>query len=153
MSEFSLEIQGVEKVLASLGALQARAGRVTVELSRDSALIIQSEVDSVFESSPSTTSGGTVYGGKTWASLTEAYLKQRPDRASGVLLRDQGELLNSLAVGGRGNVLTSDSDSITFGTALPKARGLQNKREFLFVTDGMTDAIARRWEQFIIEGS
>lgn len=152
MTEFSIEIQGVERVLANLAALEQRAERVTIELARDTGLIIQSEVDRVFESAPSTTSGGTVYGGKTWPSLTEAYLKRRPDRAGGQLLRDTGELLSSLTVDGKGNVLRSDSNSITFGTALPKGRGLRQKREFLFVTDGMVDAIATRWEQFIIEG-
>lgn len=151
MTDFSIEILGVQGVLDRLAGIQNRAANVTVELSRDTALIIQSEVDEVFNSAPSS-GGGTVYGGRTWVALTDAYLKQRPERQGGQILRDQGELLNSLTVGGRKNILRSDSDSITFGTALPKGRGLQNKREFLFVTDGMVDAIANRWEQFIIEG-
>jgi hypothetical protein len=152
MVAFSIELQGIQGVLDGLEKLQNRAKRVTIELQRDTALIIQSEVDQVFDSAPSGSSGGSVYGGVTWTSLTEAYMRRRPDRASGQLLRDTGELLQSLAVGGSGNILTSDADSLTFGTALPKAGGLRGKRDFLFVTDTMTELIAKRWESFIVEG-
>lgn len=152
MVAFSIELQGVQSVLDSLQKLQTRANRVTIELQRDTALIIQSEVDQVFDSAPSGSSGGSVYGGATWPSLTEAYMKRRPDRASGQLLRDTGELLQSLAVGGSGNILQADAESITFGTALPKAAGLRHKREFLFITDTMVELIANRWEEFVLEG-
>jgi phage gpG-like protein len=152
VTEFSVEVLGVQGVLDRLAKIQGRAANVTTELLRDTGLIIQSEVDEVFNSSPGTESGGTVQGGRTWPALTDAYLKQRPDRRGGQILRDTGELLGSLTVGGKRNILTANSDTLTFGTALPKGRGLQKKREFLFVTDSMTSAIANRWEQFIVEG-
>lgn len=106
-------------------------------------MIVQSEVDEVFNSAPGVRSSGSVYNGETWDELTEAYLKARPIREGGQQLRDTGELLQSLQVGGGGNVLTSDSDSITFGSNLPKARGLQNKRPFLVATETMAELVAK----------
>lgn len=150
--QISITVAGIEAVLAELAAVQQRTGNVTTDLARDTGLIIQAEVDQVFESAPPTESGGTVYGGKTWAKLTDLYLARNPKRIGGQIYRDSGELLGSLAVGGEGNILQADGDSLTFGSALPKAAGLQDQREFLFPTDAMEENIARLWENYVAQG-
>lgn len=152
MAAFEIDFAGIEQALAAIAQVQQRAGSVGNAVLRDTGLIIQSEVDQVFATSPSTTSGGTVYGGEVWDRLTDAYLKRRRDRVGGQILRDTGELLNSLAVGGGGNILQSGGNTVTFGSALPKARGLQRDRPFLFATDTMARIVAKRWELYVTEG-
>jgi hypothetical protein len=149
---FTIEVAGIEAALATIAKLQQRAQGVTVDLARDTGLIIQAEVDEVVNTAPAGATGGSVYGGKTWAALTDAYLQRRPDRATGQIYRDTGELLNSLSLGGKGNLLQADSDQLTFGSALPKAGRLQQLREYLFITDSMVNAIAARWELYVREG-
>jgi phage gpG-like protein len=148
MSEISLKITGIEQALAQLSRLQQRAATVTTALARDTGLVIQGEVDEIFNSAPGS-GGGSVAEGVTWPALTEAYLKRRPDRRSGQILRDTGELLNSLTVGGAGNILQVDADSLTFGSALPKSGRLNRDRQYLFITNSMTAAVTRLWEKHV----
>jgi phage gpG-like protein len=148
----NIEVQGIEGVLTELAQLQNRSARVTTALARDTGLVIQAEVDEVFDTAPDTVTGGNVYGGKNWKALSNAYLKRRPERVGGQIYRDSGELLQSLTVGGAGNLLQSNSDTVTFGTALPKAGRLQKDRNFLFATPAMVEAVARLWEDYIAKG-
>jgi hypothetical protein len=62
---------------------------------------MEADVDERFNSAPSTTSGGPVYGGATWVALSESTLKGNPRRRSGKLLRDTGELLQSFTSSGQ----------------------------------------------------
>lgn len=149
---FDIQIEGVAEALGDLEAIQGRIKSVVPDLARDTALIVQGEVDEIFNSAPSTTSGGSVYGGKTWSRLTDAYLAQRPDRIDGQIYRDTGALLNSLSLGEEGNIFDSDGSSVTFGTSLPKAGPLNKQREFLFPTDAMVESIAALWKHYIVTG-
>jgi phosphatidylserine decarboxylase len=145
-------ISGLTEIKQLLEQMNTRANRVVLDTQNESGRVIQNEVAKVFQSSPSTTSGGTVYGGKTWKSLSEAYLKQRPDRASGQIYIDTGALLRSLQVGGSGTVLVALPDSIEFGTDLVKAAPLQKAREFLFETEPMARELGALWSGYIVEG-
>lgn len=158
MVAFSIAIDGIDGVIKALGGISRRRQNLTKALQRDTGLIIQSEVDQIFDSAPGS-GGGTVYGGETWVGLSAAYMKRRPDRASGQILRDTGELLQSLSVGGAGNILQSSQGEIVFGSSLPKAAGHNNgipgrlpQRKFLFITEGMVTAVAKRWEIYLLEG-
>lgn len=96
-------------------------------------LLIQEDVDTRFNSAPLTEVGGEVYGGVQWRSLSESYLVQNPRRFGGQILRDTGELQQSLTAEGHPYGVFNVTDSeIVFGTALVKASRLQRDRPFIF---------------------
>jgi phage gpG-like protein len=159
MVAFSIAVTGAPQVAEALSGIISRRDAIPTALLRDTGLIIQSEVDQIFDSAPGA-GGGAVYGGEAWVGLSAAYLKRRPNRASGQILRDTGELLQSLSVGGSGNILQGSQNQIVFGTSLPKAAEHQNgipgrlpSRKFLFITAGMAAAVQERWTQFVLEGT
>lgn len=149
---FTIEITGLEKVLDTLDKLSQRASDIR-PIANTIGLIAQGDVDERFNSSPGVRQGGQVYGGVTWDSLTEAYLRANPRREGGQIMRDTGELLNSFTVGGKGNVFEAQATQITFGSALPKATGLHRKRPILVVHDDLVQAIAAAMEAWIVEGT
>lgn len=104
--------------------------------------LLQSDVDERFRSAPAVRVTGKAYGGVVWENLTEAYLKRNPRREGGVQLRDTGELAQSFQVGGYGNVAEVSPTELTFGTSLPKARGLAARRPLIVVHDELVEAIA-----------
>ena len=148
---FDIQITGLTEALQLFDGIKQRSGDLR-PVGTTIGLLIQSDVDERFNSAPGTESGGSVYGGLSWAALSEAYLKSRPDRRGGQILRDTGELLSSFTIGGRGNVFRPDSNSVTFGSALPKARGLNKKRPMLAVHPPLVDAVARAILAYIAEG-
>lgn len=96
-------------------------------------LLIQEDVDTRFNSAPLTEVGGEVYGGVQWRSLSESYLVQNPRRFGGQILRDTGELQQSLTAEGHPyGVFNATESEIVFGTALAKASRLQRDRPFIF---------------------
>ena len=96
-------------------------------------LLIQEDVDTRFANAPLTEVGGEVLGGVQWRSLSEAYLVQNPRRYGGQILRDTGELQQSLTAEGHPYGVFEVTDSeIVFGTALIKASRLQRDRPFIF---------------------
>lgn len=110
-------------------------------LAQDIYLVVQADVDERFNSSPAVRSGGVVYGGALWPALSSAYLARNPRREGGQILRDEGELLNSFQVGDAGNIAEAQSDRAIFGSALPKARGLQEDRPMLFVHEELANSV------------
>lgn len=106
-------------------------------------LLLQEDADDRFESSPPVETGGNVSGGAYWAGLSEEYLGANPRRLGGQILRDTGELQQSLTSEGHPyNVFGVDNESIVFGTALAKAERLQKKRKFLFWHDALLEKVA-----------
>jgi phage gpG-like protein len=148
-----LSSTSLNAISADFAKIESRSRNAANNLKRDVALIFQSETDEVFASAPRGSSGGSVYGGSgvVWSKLSDAYLARRPDRASGQILRDTGTLLNSLQVGGGGNILESDGNSIRFGTSLIKAGRLNRDRPFLFITQAMAAAIAKLYERYLLD--
>lgn len=138
-----IAVTGLDNVLIRLAQSEARLGDLS-STAPDVALVLQSEVDRVFESAPRGSSGGAVYGGQTWSSLTDAYLAQKPDRASGQIYRDTGALQQSMGV------LEASGNAIVFGTTLTKASRLQRLRPFLFVTDGMVQGVQNVWSAYVV---
>ena len=112
-------------------------------------LMMQEDVDTRFANAPLTEVGGEVYGGVQWRSLSESYLVQNPRRFGGQILRDTGELQQSLTTEGSPyGVFEVTESEIVFGTALIKASRLQRDRPFIFWHPILLEKIANyliRW--------
>ncbi len=107
-------------------------------------LILQADVDYRFLHAPATESGGEVYGGEKWEALSDAYLVARPERRGGQILRDTGELMQSLTASGSPyQVFSVTRTDFVFGTALAKAAPLQKKRPFLFWHPQLIEEVAK----------
>lgn len=106
-------------------------------------LILQQDVDYRFETAPPTETGGIVYGGAQWSSLSEAYMIDNPRRYGGQILRDSGELQQSLTNEASPYSVYDVSESyLVFGTSLAKAGRLQKKRPFLYWHTSLVEKIA-----------
>lgn len=106
-------------------------------------LILQEDVDLRFESSPLTETGGIVYGGVQWASLSEAYMAANPRRYGGQILRDTGELQQSFTAYGSPYQIYDVAESyLVFGSALAKASKLHRKRPIVFWHNLLLEKIA-----------
>lgn len=101
--------------------------------------ILVADVDERFNSAPRVRAGGVVYGGAMWPALSDPYLVANPRREGGQILRDTGELQQSFT--GDGKIYNVARNEIEFGTALPKARGLQRKRPMLFIHGELLEEI------------
>lgn len=141
MASTTIEIseEGLAEAIAALHTLTTPVN--FTDLATDLALIAQADVDERFNRAPAVRSGGVVYGGESWPALTDPYLKANPRREGGQILRDEGELLNSFQVGDQYHISEATPNSVTFGSSLPKARGLQEKRPMLFVHDELADTV------------
>lgn len=152
---FRIDTSDLEELRKNI-ELSARRLKNLRPIARDTALVAQADVDERFDTAPSTTTGGTVYGGKQWAPLTEAYLKSYErrnngrNRRGGKLLNDTGELLQSFTIGGKGNIFNSTADAIEFGSGLAKAAGLQNKREMLFEHPELVEQVTELWTAYFL---
>ena len=118
--------------------------------------IFQSDVDRRFQSAPSVNQGGVVYGGEIWPRVEEEYLRRNPRRIGGQLLRDTGELQQSFTIGSRGNFYDVSNDSVTFGSTLPKARGLDSgrgnprkARPLIFAHDQLADELTNAYIGYV----
>ena len=106
-------------------------------------LLIQEDVDLRFQSSPATETGGEVLGGEYWEALSPEYLLARPIRRNGQILRDTGELLQSMtAAGNPYEVFNVTETELVFGTSLAKASRLQRSRPFLFWHPALLEKVA-----------
>lgn len=130
--KLEIDTSELDKLTKKLGGIKVKAQDIQ-DASEGIRLLMQEDVDLRFQNAPNTMTGGEVYGGGYWRELSEGYLRQRPDRVNGQLLRDTGELLQSMTVSGHPyHVFSSTESEIVFGTALGKAQKLQRDRPFLF---------------------
>jgi phage gpG-like protein len=151
MSFITIDSASLSSILIELGAISVRASDIS-PAATDVALGIQSYTDEVFNSAPSTNSGGIVFNGENWESLKPATLKaNKGRRQGGKILRDTGALLNSLQVNGADNILQSGRDFVEFGTNLPQAAN-NATRPFLVHTEEQTKIITAILESYILDG-
>jgi phage gpG-like protein len=146
-----IDVQFLAQTIGTIEGIGQRAQNIA-PVARNVALVCQADVDERFNSSPGVRSTGTVYGGATWERLSESYLKSNPRREGGRQLRDSGQLLQSFQVGKRGNIVQGASDSIVFGSSLPKARYNQRRRPMLFVHPELVRQVARTIELYLVKG-
>jgi hypothetical protein len=132
MATVTLQISGLKQAIANLKGLEGRLANFS-GITRDLMLAVQADVDERFASAPDVQAGGIVFGGVDWPHLSDAYLNRNPRRIGGAILRDTGELQQSYGLGGTGNVAIARPTEIIFGSNLPKARGLANKRPQIVV--------------------
>ncbi len=125
--EVTIKIDGLKEAIAHLSELGRRTQNVA-PIARDIFLLCQADVDERFNRAPRTESGGQTYGGVYWAPLSEKYMNRNPRRRGSQLLRDTGELQQSYGIGGTGNVALARPDQIVFGSNLPKAGWLANRK-------------------------
>lgn len=115
-------------------------------------LLMQEDVDTRFANAPAVETGGEVLGGVYWRSLSESYLAQNPRRYGGQVLRDTGELQQSLTAEGHPyNVFEVTDSEIVFGTALIKASRLQRDRPFIFWHPLLLEKIANYLVSYIVQ--
>jgi len=152
MSRFiQIDFSQLSNILTDLQKVGDRAADLK-PVARLVALVISSYTDEVFNSAPSTESGGTVFNNEVWEKLKPATLKAKNGRRrGGKILRDTGALLNSLQVNGASNFFASGNDFIEFGTNLPQGFN-NNSRAFLKHTDDLTELVAKALENYIITG-
>lgn len=113
-------------------------------------LILQQDADYRFETAPPTEIGGTVYGGVEWQALSEAYLAENPRRYGGQILRDTGELLQTLTnEASPYNIYDVGESYLVFGSSLAKAGKLQKQRPFLFWHPQLIEKIAEFLAEFL----
>lgn len=128
----TIATKDISRITEQLHGIQLRAKDITAA-GPAIRLLLQQDVDLRFQSAPATEVGGEVYGGMQWESLSESYLAQNPQRLGGQILRDTGELMQSLTAEGHPyNVFSVNESEVVFGTALTKAGYLQRDRPFLF---------------------
>lgn len=130
--KLEIDAEELSKITKKMGDIKLKASDIRAA-SEGIRLVLQEDVDLRFANAPSTNTGGEVYGGAYWSELSETYLRQKPYRRDGQLLRDTGELLQSMTVDGHPyNIFSTTESSIVFGTALVKARKLNRDRLFIF---------------------
>lgn len=145
----SVDPMAAQELTRSLGAVAARANNLK-PVNQEALLVVMADVDERFRSAPRVRASGTVYGGATWERLTDAYLNSNPRREGGQQLRDTGELLQSFQIGQRGNVTENRTDGWSFGSALPKARGLRHKRPLVFFHVALIDTLETLYLAYVV---
>lgn len=142
-SEINREIQRIADYKVRAEDIRAASSAIR--------LLMQEDVDTRFANAPRTEVGGEVYGGVQWRSLSESYLVQNPKRFGGQILRDTGELQQSLTAEGSPYGVFEVTDSeIVFGTALAKASRLQRDRPFIFWHPILLEKIANYLINWIV---
>lgn len=146
-----IDFSQLNLILSELQAVGDRAADLR-PVARLVGLVISSYTDEVFNSAPSTQTGGTVFNNEVWEKLKPATLKaNKGRRRNGKLLRDTGALLNSLQVGGADNFFKSGNDFIEFGTNLPQGFN-NNTRTFLTHTDDLSTLVEAALQNYILTG-
>ena len=152
---FELEIEKLEELEAYLSTIRDRVEledpQVKESLKEVFQAVMFEDLKKRFASSPSTTIGGTVYGGQEWRSLSEYYLAQRPERIGGQIYKDTFALQNSLIGLDPNNISEFGSDRIyTFGTRLKYADKLQKMRAIIFMHPVLSDELVEAYEEFLV---
>jgi hypothetical protein len=127
--QVDIDLTELAKLNQTIASLQLKAEDINA-IAPGIRILLQEDVDLRFDSSPPVEVGGDVYGGEDWAPVQGRYLRDRPDRLGGQLLRDTVELQQSFSAG-LGYYGVTDS-SIKFGSILPKAGRLNRDRPIVF---------------------
>lgn len=138
-----IDVSELVESVKRLAEIEIKASDIRGEAANGIRLIMQQDVDIRFESSPPTESGGIVYGGVEWSSLSEAYMMNNPRRYGGQVLRDTGELQQSFTNEGSPYQIFDVGESfLVFGSALGKASRLQKRRPIVFWHTELIEKVA-----------
>lgn len=145
----SINTTEIQKASEALNGIKLRAEDIT-GAAPAIRLLMQQDADLRFQSAPAVETGGVVYGGVEWRELSESYLIANPHRLGGQILRDTGELQQSLTTDGHPfSVFEATDSEIVFGTALAKAGRLQRDRPFLFWHPILIEKVANYLAEWI----
>jgi phage gpG-like protein len=112
--------------------------------------IMSEDVRKRFQSSPPTTQGGQVYGDVHWRELSDSYLRSRPDRLTGKVLIDSGQLMNSFQVNSPNLEARFVNQWVfEFGSKVDYAKKLQPTWPILFMHQPLADELAEEWIKFL----
>ena len=125
----SLDISELSKLNSTIDNLKLKPDQIA-QAAPGIRLILQADVDRRFQTSPLVETGGTVWGDAEWNPLSTRYLRARPIRIGGQILRDTGELQQSFTA--EGSVWEVSGETLVFGSALPKAGRLNRDRPIVF---------------------
>jgi hypothetical protein len=130
--KLDVDLSGIEQAAQQISNIEINAADIS-GASTGIFLIMQQDVDFRFQNAPNTETGGIAWGGEYWLALSEPYLIYNPRRRNSQLLRDTGELMQSVTTEGHPyNVSSVTETGLTFGTTLLKAGRLQRDRPFLY---------------------
>lgn len=130
--KFDINLSELNKISDRLASIEIKS-KDLIPASTGIRLVIQEDVDFRFQNAPLTETGGESWGGEYWEKLSDRYLSNNPKRMGGQILRDTGELQQSLTIEGHPYQTWSVSESeLVFGSNLAKAGRLQRKRPFIY---------------------
>lgn len=144
-------VKGVKDQVRQLRAIAARAenpGKAAIKLYN----LAEEDFKQRFKSSPATTASGEVYGGTQWKRLSEAYLARNPKRKTGKQLIDTRELAKSFRRGQPGNIAQVKGDVIEFGSSLPKAEALNEKRKLVVIHSKLIEDASEILNRYVTTG-
>lgn len=148
--QLEINSSDIQKAVKEINNIKVNSQDITNALA-GIRLILQQDVDLRFMTAPATETGGQVYGGESWEALSDAYLIARPERRNGQILRDTGELMQSMTSSGSPyGIWSTTTDGFVFGTALSKAEDLQKKRPFLFWHSLLIQKVAQYLANYLI---
>jgi hypothetical protein len=154
--EVTIGVKDIEELSYWFDAMQERLTYATLDqqekLKAKLSKVMSEDVTKRFASSPSTVRGGWVEGGQFWKPLSESYLANRPDRASGKIYIDSTQLMRSFEINSP-NMVSRFPDSLTyeFGTTVPYAPKLNNMRQIIFFYDELLDKLATEFLEWALE--
>ncbi len=113
--------------------------------------VVREDVKKRFDSAPPTTTGGFVHGNVYWDALKESTLRANPDRATGQILIDSGQLRDSVTIDGDANFISDlVGTQFTFGSSLNYADKII-KRPYLFLHDELKEELTLEIIKYIEE--
>ena len=152
-TQTKLDFEGLEAIQTLIEGILSKtedwseAGDIVGDIVRDDFMMR-------FQSSPSTTSGGSVWGGTYWRALDEGYLMSNPRRKTGQVLIDTGELMRAFTrENATGNLTSVTEDTMEFGVnldILPHAERLQETWAIAFWHPALLEKISAKLTEWYI---
>lgn len=148
-----IDFSDLAEAVERLEGIAIRAEDIRGDAANGIRLLIQQDVDYRFETAPGTETGGIAYGGAEWRSLSEAYMIANPRRYGGQILRNTGELQQSLTTEGSPYNISEVGESyLVFGSALAKAGRLNRSRPFIYWHPALLEKVAEFLARYMSGG-
>lgn len=128
--EINIDVSALENLRSKFDDLRDRALDIS-PIGEDLADIMRVDIRKRFASSPSTTSGGVVYGGMQWDRLTDAAFARDKNRRSGKIGIVTGQLRAQSTLKGGGNVYAVDGTDFMFELVGDRAQNFSQYRQLV----------------------
>lgn len=114
--------------------------------------ILQDDIQQRFDEAPGVRETAAVLGGVVWESLSDAYLRRRPDREGGQQLIDTQRLRESFTLGDRDNIASATDNQIEFGSDVVYAAAQDERRPIAFFHEDLTETVADSVAEYVLYG-